>query len=186
MFARHLGLAASSIVQRCFGSDAAGFASALLDFSSDLRRAIATHGIVPVRVFAPDGSARTETVYAYEVDGFGSSNLMDDANVPSLLSAPLFGYLPASDPVYQQTRKRILNQATNGYFMKGPIMNAVGGPHAGPGMAWPMASIVRIMTSDDDEDITSVLKELLAGTDGLGLMHESVNTFDASKWTRQW
>ncbi|KAK4460764.1 hypothetical protein QBC42DRAFT_331685 [Cladorrhinum samala] len=189
MFARYLGLAASSIVERCFGDEDAGseFASALLKFSSDLRSAIETHGVVPVPVLAADGSAtRTETVYAYEVDGFGSANLMDDANVPSLLSAPLFGYLAASDPAYRRTRERILSQAANGYFMKGPVISAVGGPHAGPGMAWPMASIVRIMTSDDDDEIAGALKELLASTDGLGLMHESVNTFDASKWTRQW
>jgi meiotically up-regulated gene 157 (Mug157) protein len=27
-------------------------------------------------------------MYAYEVNGFGSFNLMDDANVPSLLAMP--------------------------------------------------------------------------------------------------
>lgn len=49
-----------------------------------------------------------------------------------------------------------------------------------------MANIMRIFTSNDDGEITTALKEILSSTDGLGLIHESVNTFDQTIWTRQW
>jgi meiotically up-regulated gene 157 (Mug157) protein len=50
-------------------------------------------------------------VYAYEVNGFGSYNLMDDANVPSLLSLPYLDAIKLSDPVYQNTRKLLLSSS---------------------------------------------------------------------------
>ncbi|KAH6842251.1 hypothetical protein B0I37DRAFT_194718 [Chaetomium sp. MPI-CAGE-AT-0009] len=162
-----------------------GLAKEVKEFSDGVRAAVTRYGVVHVPVLGGNGS-EVETVYAYEVDGYGSAALMDDANVPSLLAAPVFGYLANVDPVYQRTRKRLLSAEGNPYFMTGKVINAIGGPHAGPGMAWPMASVVRILTSDDDEEIETTLRELVASTDGLGLMHESINSNNASQWTRQW
>ncbi|KAK3903593.1 hypothetical protein C8A05DRAFT_32662 [Staphylotrichum tortipilum] len=189
MFARYLA-GASLIVDGLGeeGVEVGGLAEEMRAFSGRVVEGVKRFGVVHVPVLGGNGSgeAAVETVYAYEVDGFGSAALMDDANVPSLLAAPVFGFLADTDAVYRRTRARLLSQEGNPYFMKGSVISAIGGPHVGPGMAWPMASIVRILTSEDDGEIVSVLKELVASTDGLGLMHESINSNNASQWTRQW
>ena len=38
------------------------------------------------------------TIYACETDGMGNYAMIDDANIPSLLSIPYIGYAPADDP----------------------------------------------------------------------------------------
>ncbi|KAI1397502.1 glycoside hydrolase family 125 protein [Hypoxylon fuscum] len=152
-------------------------AQRMSDFASSVRDGIETHGKIQHAILGE--------IYAYEVDGFGSSNSMDDANVPSLLSAPILDYLDASDETYQNTRKFVLS-TWNPYYMHGPVLNGTGGPHVGPGKAWPMSIITSLLTSDDDGEIVSGLQMLVSSTDGLGLIHESVDTFNASEWTREW
>jgi meiotically up-regulated gene 157 (Mug157) protein len=124
-------------------------------------------------------------VYAYEIDGYGSTNMMDDPNIPSLLSAPFLGYVPISDPVYQNTRKKILSK-DNPYYSWGPVISGVGSPHTKPGKAWPMANIMAILTSDSDAEIVQNLRDLIKSTGGFGLMHESVDSHIPGVWSRQW
>ncbi|KAK0709498.1 hypothetical protein B0T26DRAFT_678906 [Lasiosphaeria miniovina] len=177
MLSRYLTLCAD-IVDTLGETEKAGM---MRVFADSIRAGIEKYGRVNHRLFGK--------IYAYEVDGYGSYNVMprayDDANIPSLLSAPMFGYVSRHDPVYQNTRRFILSKE-NPYFMFGPVINSTGGPHAGPGMAWPMSLIVRILTSDDDDEIVDSLRQILSSTDGLGLIHESINTQSESVWTRQW
>ena len=94
---------------------------------------------------------------------------MDDANLPSLLSASMMGYVSPHDEVYMNTRLFALSEA-NPYWAFGNVFNAIGGPHTGPTKAWPLASIVRSLTSVDatGEEQRDELRSILATTGGLG------------------
>ncbi|KAL8714396.1 MAG: hypothetical protein Q9220_001729 [cf. Caloplaca sp. 1 TL-2023] len=129
--------------------------------ASEIRAGITKNGIVHHSLFGP--------IFAYEVDGYGSQNLMDDANLPSLLSAATMGYVSPNDEVYLNTRLFALSEA-NPYWMHGDTLGAIGGPHLGPMKGWPLASIVRVMTSTDNsgEEAREELGAILNTTDGLG------------------
>ncbi|HET9505351.1 MAG TPA: glycoside hydrolase family 125 protein [Hymenobacter sp.] len=124
-------------------------------------------------------------VYAYEVDGYGSHVLMDDANVPSLVALPYLGAVPATDPLYQNTR-RLLLSLDNPFYYKGKAGEGIGGPHVGADMIWPIAITVRGLTSTDDAEIRACIQSLKATHAGTGYMHESFHKDDASKFTRPW
>lgn len=127
-------------------------------------------------------------VYAYEVDGYGSAIFMDDANLPSLLSLPDMGYLSKDDEVYQNTRNMILSKRGNPYFLTGILFEGIGGPHIGIQNAWPMSLLVKIRTTDDDDEIKESMDYIMGTTAGLGLMHESinVNSRNGLEFTRSW
>jgi len=124
-------------------------------------------------------------VYAYEVNGFGSFHLMDDANVPSLLSLPYLDARPAADPVYQNTRRLVLS-SFNPFFFKGVSAEGIGGPHAGMQMIWPLGITMRALTSSNEPEIKSCLQMLVKSHAGTGFMHESFHKDDPARFTRKW
>ncbi len=124
-------------------------------------------------------------IYAYEVNGYGSYNLMDDANVPSLLGLPYLNALAKEDPIYQNTRKMLLS-LNNPFFFKGIAGQGIGGPHAGRDMIWPLGIIIRGLTSTSDQEIKQCIEMLKNSNAGTGFMHESFHKNDASKFTRKW
>ena len=97
-------------------------ASKLQDRGEKLAAAVREHGIVT--------NGKYGEVYAFEVDGYGSRIIMDDANVPSLLSLPYLGFLDQTDEVYQNTRKMITDKLGNPYYLEGPAFHGIGGPHS--------------------------------------------------------
>ena len=124
-------------------------------------------------------------IYAYEVDGFGGCNLMDDANVPSLLAMPYLGDVSLDDPIYQNTRRFILSE-DNPYFFKGKAAEGIGGPHVGKDMIWPMSIIMRAFTSKDDAEVKRCVEMLINTDAGMGYMHESFHKDDPNNYTRRW
>ncbi len=124
-------------------------------------------------------------MYAYEVNGFGSYNLMDDANVPSLLALPYLGAISASDPVYQNTRQFLLSE-NNPFFFKGKAGEGIGGPHVGVDMIWHLSIIMRGLTSQNDEEIKYCLNILQKSHANTGFMHEAFHKNDAKQFTRKW
>ncbi|KAH6635209.1 Six-hairpin glycosidase-like protein [Chaetomium sp. MPI-SDFR-AT-0129] len=152
-------------------------AQTLEDYATRITRGIREHGIVPHRQYGE--------VYAYEVDGYGSALLMDDANYPSLLALPRMGFVGADDPVYRNTRRMLLEKTGNPYFLTGKEFRGIGGPHIGLQNAWPMSLLIQAQTSDNDEEIMGCL-QLVLSSSKLGLIHESVNVNHAGSYTRSW
>ncbi|MEI9959482.1 MAG: glycoside hydrolase family 125 protein [Ferruginibacter sp.] len=124
-------------------------------------------------------------IYAYEINGFGSFHLMDDANVPSLLSMPYLGAIAKTDTVYQNTRKYILS-SENPFYFKGKAAEGVGSPHTGLDLIWPIGLIVRGLTSADDAEIKKCIQTLASTHADTGFMHESFHKDDPKNFTRKW
>jgi len=127
-----------------------------------------------------------QKVFAYEVDGYGNSYHMDDANVPSLLSLPYLGYTSSSDTTYQATRRLVLDNSTNPYFFVGDAAEGVGSPHTGFGKIWHMSIIMRALTSDSNDEILECLRLLKETTGSQWVMHESFDRDNADQYTRSW
>jgi meiotically up-regulated gene 157 (Mug157) protein len=49
-----------------------------------------------------------------------------------------------------------------------------------------MSQITGIFGSDDDDEIMTRLYTVLNNTNGLGLIHESINIYNTSDYTRPW
>lgn len=124
-------------------------------------------------------------IYAFEVDGYGGRNLMDDANVPSLLAMPYLGDVDVNDPIYQNTRRFVLSK-DNPYFFKGKYAEGIGGPHIGDNMIWPMSIMMRAFTSQDDAEIKQCITTLIHTDAGTGFMHESFHKDNPNDYTRSW
>jgi meiotically up-regulated gene 157 (Mug157) protein len=143
--------------------------------AEQIQRGIEQYGTLELRPFG--------RMYAYEVDGMGHANVMDDANLPSLLSAPYFGYLPARDPLYLATRSFALSNR-NPYYFTGRYASGIGSPHTPRGYIWPLALIVEALTATSTYEVQRSVQYLAASDVGDHRLHESFSADWPEKFTR--
>ncbi|MFT4414803.1 glycoside hydrolase family 125 protein [Fredinandcohnia humi] len=124
-------------------------------------------------------------MYVYETDGMGRYNLMDDANVPSLLAAPYLGWCSFDDSTYLNTRRFLLSR-DNPYYYEGKVAKGIGSPHTPDHYIWHIALAIEGMTSTNASDKNRIL-ELMKTTDGgTGFMHEGFDADRPEEFTRDW
>lgn len=124
-------------------------------------------------------------IYAYETDGSGNYNLMDDANVPSLLSIPWMKYTCAEDEIYQNTRRFVLSKR-NPYYFEGTSAKGIGSPHTPEQYIWHIALTMQGLTAKTKAEKESILEVLLNTDAGKKVMHEGFYCNDPEKFTREW
>ena len=147
------------------------------ELQAEIQEGIRKYGIVEDETFGK--------IYAYETDGLGNYNLMDDANVPSLLSLPWLAYCGKDDPIYKNTRAFVLSKK-NPYYFEGASAKGIGSPHTPDQYIWHIALTMQGLTSDDEEERKELLETLLATDAYCKVMHEGFDCQDPKKFTREW
>lgn len=153
------------------------FANTCKNLADEVNQAIQKYGVVTHEKYGK--------IYAFEVDGYGNHNCMDDSNIPSLLAIPYLDYCKADDALYQNTRKFIWS-LDNPYFFKGSAGEGIGGPHQGIDNIWPMSLIMKAMTSDNPQEMETCLKTLVNTDADTGFIHETFHKDNPKHFTRDW
>ena len=144
--------------------------------SVEIQRGVEQHGTVNLKGFGK--------MYAYEVDGRGHTILMDDANPPSLLSIPYFGYVSNNDSIYRATRAFVLSKR-NPYFYVGKFASGIGSSHTPRGYVWPLALLMQAFTTYDDREFNRLMTYIVASDVGDHRLHESFNPNRPEAFTRR-
>jgi meiotically up-regulated gene 157 (Mug157) protein len=155
-------------------NEAAGLA---LRLSEEIEQGIRKYGVIE--------DPYAGRIYAYEVDGLGHALCMDDANIPSLLSASYLGYCRVDDELYLNTRRFLLSQA-NPYFYLGRMAEGIGSLHTPVPYVWPMALIVEALTTPDRNRVRNLISMLRDTDAGTGYIHESFDPNTPARYTRSW
>jgi uncharacterized protein len=153
------------------------FQKECLDLAKDIENGVREFGIIHDETLG--------TIYAYEADGLGNYSLMDDANIPNLLSLPFLEVCDNSHEIYQATRKYVLSNRNNFYY-QGLHGSGIGSPHTPKNWVWPISLISEAITSDNPSEWSRILDLLIVSSVGTGLLHESFDINDPFSYTRPW
>ncbi|CAF4069709.1 unnamed protein product [Rotaria magnacalcarata] len=156
----------------------------IVQLHADILSGINTYGIVNHENYGK--------IYAFETDGFSQHLLIDDANIPSLLSATYLGFKTPYDPsnlLMQSTRQFILSKG-NPYFFQGKNVSGIGSQHTAANYVWPMAIIMEglttIINNNTIKDLDYVWQRLEASHAYTFSMHESFDVNNPTEFTREW
>ncbi len=145
--------------------------------AADIRSGIARHATVVDPAFG--------RLYAYEVDGLGNALMLDDANIPSLLSLPYLGFCASDDVVYSATRSWLLSRR-NPNAVSGRVVSGVGSGHGRRNWVWPLAIAMEGLTAPDEAGRESAARRVEATITGALLFHESVDPDNPRRFRRRW
>ncbi len=140
------------------------------------------HGIQTYGVIF-DEPSRT-WIYAYETDGYGRYNVMDDANIPNLTTLPYIDWSSRYYPVYRDTRRFTLS-SRNPWYFRGRYGEGLGSPHTPYGFVWPLGIIGEALTDTNRETVEDLITTLAETDSEQGLIHESFYPGGYWKFTRQ-
>lgn len=146
---------------------------------------IQSEGRTGIEKYGTTTNKNGDRIYAYETDGLGNYLIMDDGNVPNLLSTPYLHYTKMDDPTYLNTRKTILS-SENPYYFAGEFGKGLGSPHTPKHYIWHIALAIQGLTQPDKSQKAALLDNMVATTAGTNMMHEGFNVDDPNKFTREW
>ena len=159
------------------GFDPRGLSSEAAALADRLADGVATYGVID--------HPQHGRIWAYEVDGLGNHLLMDDANMPSLLSLPLWAGVAIDDPLYLRTRSFVLSD-DNPFYYRGSVATGVGSPHTPPRYVWPIALAVEGLTTGSSDRALELVRLIESTTAGTGHVHEGFDVDDPTRFTRPW
>ena len=150
----------------------------------DILSGINAYGVVNHEIYG--------RIYAFETDGFMENLLIDDANIPSLLSASYIGFKTPYDPndiLLESTRRFVLSKNNSLYF-EGEHAWGIGSAHTALGFVWPMSIIMEGFTlkaSDESNSrFDSIWQRLEVSHANTFSMHESFHVDNPASFTRHW